>query len=235
MAVPPVHDCPSTGGPACSLPQPGLHSSRAQGGPSATGSTKRTVGRPQWGKTCRRLQPSARDQTRNRSALEPSPCTVVRMKPVPQRRQENVCGARPQFQTTRTFLRPHPRKELFPQKHLPCSKRPLLTTPHAPRVLEGESADVAKESMLGTRGPGPGAPKKKTFQELSLLPRGFYRCPLLTSPQKMTLNLPSNKNKYMCLFPEPLTALSWPRDLGRIDGPASLGSRVHLLLKVVSQ
>lgn len=48
----------------------------------------------------------------------------------------------------------------------------------------------------------------------------------------MTLNLPSNKNKYVCLFPEALTALSWPRDLGRIDGPASLGSRVHLLLKV---
>ena len=115
---------------------------------------------------------------------ESSPCSVVRMKPVPQRGQKHVCGARPQFQTTRTFLRPHPPKEPFPQKHLPCSKRPLLPTPHAPRVLEGESADVAKDSVLGTRGPGPGAPKKKTFQELSLLPRDFYRCPLLTFPPK---------------------------------------------------
>lgn len=37
---------------------------------------------------------------------------------------------------------------------------------------------------------------------------------------QMTLNLPSNKNKYVCLFPGPLTALSWPHDLGGIDGPS---------------
>lgn len=49
-------------------PPPGLHSSRG-GGPSATGSTERTVGRPLWGKTCKRLQPSAQDQTSNRHAL----------------------------------------------------------------------------------------------------------------------------------------------------------------------
>lgn len=126
-----------------------------------------------------------------------------------------------------------PRSTFLAQRDL--SFPPLMH--HVSRRERAQAWPRRGRERAGHSGPGPGAPKKKTFQELSLLPTGFYRCPLLTSPppKKMTLNLPSNKNKYVCLFPEPLTALSWPRDLGRIDGPASLGGPVHLLLKVVSQ
>lgn len=141
----PVHDCPSTGGLACSPPPPGLHSSRARGGP-----------RPQdpprglWGAFGRGRRAGASSHL---PGIRPvtamlwvsSPRAVVRMKPVPQRGQKNVCGARPRCQTTRTFLRLHPPKEPFPQKHLPCSKRPLLPAPHVPHVQEGDSTDVVKE------------------------------------------------------------------------------------------
>lgn len=191
-----------------SPPPPGLHSSRG-GGPSATGSTERTVGRPQWGKTYKRsLQPSAQDQTPVIAACSgrASPCAVVRRKPAPQRGQKNVCGARPQFQTTRTFLRPHPPKEPFPQKHLPCSKGPP-SAPHAPCVQEGERrhGQGGAESVLAL-GPWARCPKEEDFRSSLLAPTALSRCPLLTSPKKNDFNLPSNKN--MCVsVPEPLTAL----------------------------
>lgn len=105
----------------------------------------------------------------------PSARAVVRRKPAPQRGQKNVCGARPQFQTTRTFLRPHPPKKPFPQKHLPCSKRPLLPAPHAPCVQEGESAGMAKERQRACWALGPWArcPKEEDFSGALSAPNRF--------------------------------------------------------------
>ena len=113
------------------------------------------------------------------------------------------------------------------------AQRDLSLPPHMHHVSWRERAQTWPRRACWALGDPGQVPQRRRLFRSSLCSQ--EACPLLTSPQKMTLNLPSNKNKYVCLFPEPLTALSWPRDLGRIDGPASLGSRVHLLLKVVSQ
>lgn len=196
----------------CLQPTPGLHSYRG-GGPSATGSTERTVGRPLWGKDLQAPQRLPRIRPVIAMLWAPSPRAVVRRKPAPQRGQKNVCGARPQFQTTRTFLRPHPpKKEPFPQEStfLAQETSPFPPSYHGPGGRERRHGQGEAESVLGTPGPWARCHKeRRLFKGLSLLPTGFYRCPLLTFPQKNDSNLPSNKNKYVCLFLD-TTALGWP-------------------------
>ena len=149
-----------------------------------------------------------------------------------------------------------PEKCHFPRSHRPCLERDLSLPPHVHLcVQEGREHRRglgSVQSVVGIQGPqspshqGPGlGALKKALLRSSLCSQVAFLGALCSQCSQwlfffffffqMTLNLPSNKNKYVCLFPGPLTALSWPHDLGGIDGPVSLRNQVHLLLKVVSK
>lgn len=131
-----------------------------------------------------------------------------------------------------------PRAGLLP----PCS-----CAHSAPLYPRGERRDRAWEdsrvwwAFSAHRAPShQGTLKKGTLSSL-ISQRAFYSVPT-ASQSSVALPAPSKCLSAclqiiinMCVYSlGPLTAPSWPHDLGGIDGTVSPGSQVHLLLKVVS-